>query len=316
MIARRSFFPELQPFRRGRLQVSELHEIYFEECGNPSGKPAIVLHGGPGGGISANLRRLHDPERYRIILMDQRGCGQSTPYAELAENTTWHLVSDIEALRQHLQIDRWQVFGGSWGSTLALAYAQEHPSRVTALIVRSIFAGRKREISWLYQEGASRMFTDLWQDFITPIPQGERQDIVAAYYKRLTGSDEAEQLICAKSWSRWEGSVLSLLPDAARVEDFGEAKFAIAFARIECHYFYHHCFLETDDQLLTNAFKLNGIPGGIIQGRYDVVTPFETAYQLKQLWPSADLKIIDDAGHAMAEPGMVNALVSMTDQFK
>ncbi len=316
MTDRLGFFADIQPCRRGRLRVSEVHEIFFEECGNPVGKPVVVLHGGPGGGISPNLRRLHDPACYRIILMDQRGCGQSTPYAELRENTTWDLVVDIEVLRQHLQIERWQVLGGSWGSTLALAYAQKHPERVTALIVRSIFAGRKTEIQWLYQEGASRLFTDLWQDFVAPIPEIERNDIVAAYYKRLTGMDEDVQLACAKSWSRWEGSVLSLLPDLARVADFGEPKFAIAFARIECHYFYHNCFLARDDQLLADAHKLEGVPGGIVQGRYDVVTPFETAYALHQNWRGSELKIIDDAGHAMAEPGMVDALVRMTEKFK
>lgn len=316
MTMRRSFFPEIQPYRRGRLQVSKLHEIYFEECGNPTGKPVIVLHGGPGGGISANLRRLHDPSHYRVILMDQRGCGQATPYAELAENTTWDLVADMEALRQHLDISQWQVLGGSWGATLALAYAQNYPERVTELIVRSIFAARKKEIDWLYQEGASLLFTDLWQDYVAPIPEIERHDIVGAYYKRLTGPDEAEQLLCATRWSQWEGALLSLLPDPSRVADFGEAKFAVAFARIECHYFYHKAFLDTDDQLLVNAHKLNTIPGGIIQGRYDVITPFETAYLLHNNWVGSTLNIINDAGHAMAEPGITDALVRMTDYYK
>ena len=217
----REFYPELQPHTRGRLRVSALHEIYYEECGNPKGKPVVVLHGGPGGGISPFLRRLHDPKLYRVILFDQRGCGQSTPHAELRENTTWHLVADMEALRVHLGIETWQVLGGSWGSTLALAYAQKHRERVTELILRGIFAIRKREIDWFYQEGASALFPDVWETFLAPIPASERGDLVAAYYRRLTGSNQQEQMACAKAWSQWEASTLSLRPNPQLISDFG-----------------------------------------------------------------------------------------------
>jgi proline iminopeptidase len=315
MTVKRSFFPEIQPYARGRLQVSDLHEIFYEECGNPGGKPALVLHGGPGGGISPFLRRMHDPARYRIILFDQRGCGASTPNACLEDNTTQHLVNDMEKLRKHLQIVRWQVVGGSWGSTLALAYAQAHGGHVSELILRGIFTVREREVKWFYQEGASFLFPEAWESFLAPIPQDERYDLVAAYYKRLTGGDEAEKERCARAWSQWEGSTLSLLPDPLRVEQFGDAQFAIAFGRIESHYFVNKGFFECDGQLLANAHLLKDIPGVIIQGRYDVVTPPETAYLLAKAWPEARFEMIIDAGHTGTEPGITDAMVRATDSF-
>ncbi len=311
----REFYPELQPHTRGRLRVSDLHEIYYEECGNPRGKPALVLHGGPGGGISPFLRRLHDPKRYRIILFDQRGCGQSAPHAELRENTTWHLVADIEALRVHLGIEKWQVLGGSWGSTLALAYAQKHAERVSGLILRGIFTVRQREIHWFYQEGASALFPDAWEAFLAPIPEAERGDLVLAYYKRLTGNDAIEQMACAKAWSQWEASALALRPNPALVASFGGDAFALAFGRIECHYFFNKGFFESDDQLLAGAQVIRNIPGVIIQGRYDVVTPMETAWALHRAWPEAEFEIIADAGHTTTEPGITDALIRATDRF-
>ena len=316
MIYQRTFYPELQPFNRGRLRVSDLHEIYFEECGNPAGKPAVVLHGGPGGGISPFLRQLHDPRAYRIVLFDQRGCGQSTPHAELRENTTWDLVADMERLRTRLGIERWQVVGGSWGSTLALAYAVTHPDRVTELIVRGIFTLRKSEIRWFYQEGANALFPDAWENYLAPIPPSERYDLVSAYHRRLTGEDRAEQLACAKAWSQWEASTLSLLPDERRVGEFGADRFALAFARIECHYFKNGGFFTQEGQLLAEAHRLKDIPGAIIQGRYDVVTPPFTAWELHDAWPRADFTMVPDAGHTATEPGIADALVRATDRFR
>jgi proline iminopeptidase len=311
----RSFYPELLAYRRGRLRVSAIHEIYYEECGNPRGKPVVILHGGPGGGISPFLRRLHNPNIYRIIVFDQRGCGQSTPHAELRENTTWHLVSDMEALRVHLNIGRWQVLGGSWGSTLALAYAQTHTERVTELILRGIFMVREREIKWFYQDGASMLFPDMWETFVAPIPVEERHDLVSAYYKRLTGEDKAEQLACAKAWSHWEASTLALRQNPEVVASFGGDKFALAFGRIECHYFINKGFFARDGQLLADAHKLRNIPGVIVQGRYDVVTPMETAWALHKAWPEARFEMIPDAGHTATEPGTTDALIRATDQF-
>jgi proline iminopeptidase len=311
----RSFYPELLAYRRGRLRVSAIHEIYYEECGNPRGKPVVILHGGPGGGISPFLRRLHNPNIYRIIVFDQRGCGQSTPHAELRENTTWHLVSDMEALRVHLNIGRWQVLGGSWGSTLALAYAQTHTERVTELVLRGIFMVREREIKWFYQDGASMLFPDMWETFVAPIPVEERHDLVSAYYKRLTGENKAEQLACAKAWSHWEASTLALRQNPEVVASFGGDKFALAFGRIECHYFINNGFFARDGQLLADAHKLRNIPGVIVQGRYDVVTPMETAWALHKAWPEARFEMIPDAGHTATEPGTTDALIRATDQF-
>ncbi len=316
MRERRNFYPEPQPFNRGRLKVSRLHEIYFEECGNPNGKPAVVLHGGPGGGISPFLRRMHDPEAYRIVLFDQRGCGQSTPHAELAENTTWDLVADMEVLRQHLGLTSWQLVGGSWGSTLALAYAETHPERVSELIVRGIFTLRRSEFDWFYQRGADALFPDAWEAYVAPIPPEERHDMVAAYHRRLTGDDEQVKLACARAWSQWEGAALSLLPDEKRVADFGADRFALAFARIECHYFHNRGFFAAEGQLLREAHRLKAIPGVIIQGRYDVVTPMETAWALHRAWPQAEFIVVPDAGHTATEPGITDAVVRATDRFR
>ncbi|MCX7346000.1 MAG: prolyl aminopeptidase [Alphaproteobacteria bacterium] len=316
MSQRRVFYPEIQPFQRGRLKVSALHEIYFEQCGNPRGKPAVVLHGGPGGGITPFLRQMHDPSHYRIILFDQRGSGQSTPHAELAENTTWDLVADMERLRQHLGIDRWQVAGGSWGSTLALAYAETHPERVTGLVVRGIFTVRRSEIEWFYQRGADALFPDVWETYVAPIPEAERHDLIAAYHRRLTGADQAAQLACARAWSQWEGATLSLLPDPRRVSEFGADRFALAFARIECHYFHNRGFFARDGQLIDDADRLRGIPGVIIQGRYDVVTPMVTAWDLHKAWPEAEFVLVHDAGHTATEPGIADAVIRATDRFR
>lgn len=313
--SRRSLYPECLPYRTGRLRVSDLHELHFEECGNPSGKPALVLHGGPGGGISEFLRRGHDPARYRIILFDQRGCGQSTPFASLEENTTWHLVADIELLRQHLGIDRWQVAGGSWGSTLALAYAISHKARVTELVLRGLFTLRKAEIDWFYQSGTSFLFPEEWQAYLAPIPLAERGDLVAAYYRRLTGADAGVRLACARAWSRWEAATLSLLPNPARVEEFGADLFATAFASIECHYFANRGFFERDGWLIEQAAGLHGLPVTMIHGQYDVVTPLDTAWLLKQQMPWAELLIIPDAGHTGTEPGIADAMVRTTDHY-
>ena len=316
MPVRRTFYPDLEPYRCGRLKVSDIHEIYYEEAGNPGGRPVVVLHGGPGGGISPFLRRLHDPKAYRIILFDQRGCGNSTPHAEIAGNTTWDLVADMEALRKHLQIERWQVLGGSWGSTLALAYAETLPGRVTELILRGIFTVRQSEVQWFYQSGASALFPDAWEKYLAPIPPSERSDMIKAYYRRLTSGPVAEQLAAARAWSQWEGSTLSLLPDPARVDDFGGDHFALAFARLECHYFANAGFFEFDGQLLANAGRLREIPGVIIQGRYDVVTPMETAFALHKAWPEAEFIVVPDAGHTATEPGIADALVRATDGFR
>jgi proline iminopeptidase len=311
----RGFFPAREPHSRGRLRVSPLHDLYYEESGNPNGRPVVVLHGGPGGGSSPNLRRFHDPAQYRIITFDQRGAGRSTPHASLDNNTTWDLVADMEMLRKHLGIGRWQVFGGSWGSTLAMCYALSHPTVVTQLILRGIFTVRKCEVDWFYQHGASMLFPEQWEKFIAPIPPDERHDLVAAHYKRLTGADAQQRLASARAWSQWEGATLSLLPDPAREAAFGEDHFAIAFASIECHYFINRGFFAEDGWLLANAHKLSGIPGVIVQGRYDVVTPMATAHALHLAWPEAHYEIIPDAGHAAAEPRTLDALIRATDSF-
>jgi proline iminopeptidase len=313
---RRSFFPPIEPYRTGRLRVSDRHEIYFEECGNPAGKPVVMVHGGPGGGSNPTMRRLHDPSAYRIILFDQRGCGRSTPYADLVENTTWHLVADMEALREHLGIARWQVLGGSWGSTLGLAYAETHPARVSELILRGIFTLRRKELEWFYQSGADYLFPDAFAAYKAFIPPEERGDMIAAYYRRLTGDDHALRLRAAKLWSTWEGSTLSLLPDPARVAAFGDDLYALAFARIESHYFVHAGFFDFDGQLIANAGRLRDIPGVIVHGRYDMCTPAFIAFDLAAAWPEADFRIVPDAGHATTEPGIVHELIGATERFK
>lgn len=314
MTLRPLYFP-LEPYNRGMLKVSELHSIYFEECGNPQGKPVVFLHGGPGGGLQTIYRQYFDPNRWRVILFDQRGCGRSTPHAELRENTTWHLVSDIEALRQTLGIDRWTVFGGSWGSTLALAYAQTHPRACQGLILRGVFMLRKKEISWFYQEGASYIFPDAWEAYLKPIPVGDRADLVSAYYKRLTSHDPKIRIEAARAWSIWEGSTSKLIPDPALIAETGQDDFAVAFARIECHYFINGGFFERDDQLLRNLGRIRHIPTVIVQGRYDVVCPATSAWDLHRAWPEAELLLIPDAGHSMTEPGIRSALIEATDRF-
>ncbi len=308
-------YPAIEPYKTGTLDVGDGHTIFYEECGNPKGIPVVMLHGGPGGGANPTLRRFHDPALHRIVLFDQRGAGRSTPYASIENNTTWHLVADLEKLRRHLHIERWQLFGGSWGSTLAIAYAQTHPERVTGMILRGIFLLRKREIDWFYQLGASALYPDAFEAYQSVIPENERHDMVGAYHRRLTGTDKSEQLAAAKAWSTWEGSTLALRQDLGRIAAFGADHYAIAFARIECHYFKHGGFLERDDQLLTNAHRLANIPGVIVHGRYDVVTPLANAWALHKAWPQADLRIVPDAGHAMTERGNMHELVSATRRF-
>lgn len=314
-MTRKKLYPLLEPFERGRLRVSPLHELYYEVSGNPAGQPVVVCHGGPGGGSSPAMRRYFDPARYRIVLFDQRGCGRSTPHAELRDNTTWHLVEDMERLRTHLGIERWQVFGGSWGSTLALAYALTHGARVSALVLRGIFTLRRAELLWFYQSGASWIFPQHWAGFLAPIPPAERDDLMAAYYRRLTSDDRDVRLEAARAWSVWEGSTVSLLPSAERAESFAGEHFALAFARIECHYFVNAGFFERDGWLIEEAPRLADIPGVIVQGQYDIVTPLRTAIDLHAAWPQAEFVLVPDAGHAASEPGIVDALVRATDRF-
>lgn len=310
----RDLYPPLQPFRTGMLDTGDGHQIYWELCGNPDGRPAVFLHGGPGSGCSPDHRRLFDPTKYCVLLFDQRGCGRSLPFASLDNNTTWHLVADMERLRQMLGVDRWLVFGGSWGSTLALAYAQRHTERVSALVVRGIFTLRRQEVQWYYQEGASRIFPDLWEAFLAPIPPAERHDLVAAYHSRLTGSDPVAQLACARAWSLWEGQTIRLLPDAANAAKHAQDAFALAFARIENHYFTHGGWMD-EGQLLRDAGRLADVPGVIVQGRYDVCTPADTAWALHRAWPQAEFHLVPDAGHAFNEPGILTCLLNATDRF-
>ncbi len=311
----RELYPPLEPYNTGTLQVSELHTLYFEECGNPSGQPAVFVHGGPGGGVQPDLRRFFDPQHYRIILFDQRGCGRSTPHAELRENTTWDLVADMEKLREQLGIDRWLVFGGSWGSTLSLAYAETHPERVTHLILRGIFLLRSWEIDWLYQQGADVLFPDYWEEYIKPIPREERHDLLAAYHTRLTSPDKAVQVEAAQAWSKWEASTSRLHIDQSMIDKFGDEEFAIAFARIECHYFVNNGFMESN-QLLRDAHRLRAIPTVIVHGRYDVVCPMRNAWELKRELPDAKLVISPTSGHSALEPENASALIEATDAFR
>ncbi len=312
----KTLYPPIEPFEHGRLVVSPVHNLYYEQCGNPVGLPVVFLHGGPGGGLIADYRRFFDPATYRVVLFDQRGSGQSTPHASLEDNTTWHLVEDIEKLREHLGIEKWLVFGGSWGSTLALAYAQTHPQRVHALVLRGIFLCRPKEISWFYQEGASAIFPDVWEHYERVIPESERDDMLHAYHRRLTGDDETAQLEAARAWSIWEGSTSKLFLDPELIAKCGEDKFALAFARIECHYFVNNAFFDTDNYLVENIEKIRHIPTVIVQGRYDVVCPMMSAWELHRAWPEAELKIIPDAGHSASENGIVDALVEATDRFR
>ncbi len=309
-------YPEIEPYDSGLLGVDDIHSIYYEQCGNPEGKPAVFVHGGPGGGCNAVHRRFWDPSAYLIVLFDQRGCGRSMPHAELRNNTTWDLVDDMEQLRQHLGIDRWQLFGGSWGSTLSLAYAQQHPSRVTELVLRGIFLLRRREILWYYQDGASRIFPEAWQEYLAPIPVEERDDMVAAYYKRLTSNDRDVRMAAARAWSTWEGSTSRLVPDADLIKRTGEDQFAEAFARIECHYFINGGFFKKDGELLDNVAHVHHLPAIIVQGRYDVVCPAESAYELHCAWPNSQLHVVPDAGHSALELGISAQLVTATNSFK
>ena len=307
-------YPVIEPYKVHHVPVSDGHTLYVEECGTAAGLPAVFLHGGPGAGCESYHRQFFDPAAYRIVLFDQRGCGRSTPHASLQGNTTRALIEDIETLRQQLGIDRWVVFGGSWGSTLALAYAETHPERVLGLVLRGIFLCRPRDIHWFYQEGASFLLPDQWQDFLQPIPEDERHDMVSAYYRRLTGGDEVAMMAAAKAWSIWEGRSSTLLPRRAVVDHFADSKTALSLARIECHYFMNNSFMQSD-QLLADAERLVDIPGVIVHGRYDVVCPLEQAWLLHQAWPESRLEVIQDAGHSATEPGIVDALVTATDQF-
>lgn len=316
MTGRRGFYPDIEPFDSGMLPVSDLHTIYYEQSGNPQGKPVVFIHGGPGGGTDPKQRRFFDPSVYRIVLFDQRGCGKSTPHASLVDNTTWHLVADMEALREHLKIAKWQVFGGSWGSTLGLAYAQKHPDRTSELVLRGIFLLRPSELRWFYQDGASALFPDAWEKYEAAIPEAERGDFIAAYHKRLTASDPAVQLAAARAWSVWEASTSFLYMSEEFISHAAEDNFATAFARIECHYFVNKGFLETEDQLLRDVPKIRDIPAVIVQGRYDVVCPATSAWDLHRAWPEARIEIVPDAGHSAYEPGIVHALVEATDGFR
>lgn len=311
----RTLYPAIDPYDTGELQVSDRHTLYYEQCGNPAGKPVVLLHGGPGGGCSPKMRCFHDPARYRIILFDQRGSGRSTPHADLIDNTTWDLVADIERLREHLGITRWQVFGGSWGSTLAMAYAQKHPEPVTELVLRGIFMLRRWELEWFYQEGASRLFPDAWDEYLKPIPVVERADLISAYHRRLTAEDEKVRVEAARAWSVWEASGSFLRQDPAFIDAHKADDYALAFARIECHYFVNGGFFEADGQLLRDAERLRGIPGTIVHGRYDVVCPVQSAWDLARIWPEANLTICPNSGHSAFEPEITDALVRATDAY-
>ena len=313
---RRILYPRLESRRSGRLRVTEIHEIYWEESGNPNGIPVVAVHGGPGGGSSPEMRRFFDPGKYRIILFDQRGCGRSTPHSELRENTTWDLIEDMESIRDMLGIDKWLVFGGSWGSTLSLAYGVTHPERTLGLVLRGIFLVSREEIQWFYQSGASRLFPDAYDRYVSPIPEDERDDLLMAFHRRLTGDDRQVRVEAARAWSRWEGETLSIKGPTTTPARFNEDDFVDAFARIECHYFVNRGFFAHDGWLLEEAgTKLKDIPGVIVHGRYDVVTPLSTAWALCKAWPKAEMHVIPDAGHSSMEPGIVDKLIQATDEF-
>ncbi len=307
-------YPDIIPYSSHRLAVDERHTLYLEESGNQEGIPALFLHGGPGSGCEPYHRRFFDPNRYRVILFDQRGCGRSVPHAELKDNSTQHLIDDMEKIREYLGVSKWLLFGGSWGSTLALAYAEAHPERVLGLVLRGIFLCREQEIHWFYQHGASRIFPDYWQEFVAPIPEQERDDLLHAYHRRLTGHDEVARMAAAKAWSLWEGRTASLLSDSGIINHFSDPRTALSLARIESHYFVHNAFLR-HNQLLEDVSRISGIPGVIVHGRYDLICPLESAWELHRSWPGSELRIIPDAGHAAAEPGIRSALVEATDGF-
>ncbi|WP_313524820.1 prolyl aminopeptidase [Stutzerimonas kunmingensis] len=309
-----TLYPEIKPYARHELAVEEPHVLYVDESGSPDGLPVLFVHGGPGGGCDALSRRFFDPTLYRIITFDQRGCGRSTPHASLENNTTAHLIADMQRIREHLGIDKWVLFGGSWGSTLSLAYAQNYPEHVHALILRGIFLCRPQDLAWFYQEGASRLFPDYWQDFLSPIPLEERDDLMQAFYRRLTGNDQIAQMHAAKAWSCWEGRTATLRPNHNVVERFADAHRALSMARIECHYFVNQAFLEPD-QLLRDMPKIAHLPGIIVHGRYDAICPLDNAWALHQAWPNSELQIIRDAGHSAAELGITDALIRATGEI-
>ena len=314
MTERRTLYPPIEPYEAGTLDVGDGHTLYWECCGTRGAKPVVFLHGGPGSGCSPAQRQQFDPALYDVLLFDQRGCGRSTPFASLEANTTWHLVADIERLRALFGHDKWMVFGGSWGSTLSLAYAETHPDRVTELVLRGIFLGSQPEFDWLYTYGASALYPEEWDQFIGHIPKAEQANVVEAYHHRLTSDDAAVRLAAAKAWSRWEGVTVTLLPDPAMLEEFTDDAHAIAVARIENHYFRNKCWLS-EGQLLKGAEKLRGIPGVIVQGRHDCCTPPAAAWALKQAWPEVDLQIVPDGGHLFTEPGITDGLVCASDRF-
>jgi proline iminopeptidase len=314
-MSNRTQYPPIEPYDTGHLAVGDGHEMYYEQSGNPRGKPALFVHGGPGGGGDVNARRFFDPERYRIVVFDQRGSGRSRPHASLEANTTWHLVADMERLRVHLGVDRWLVFGGSWGSTLALAYAETHPNAVSELVLRGIFLLRQLELKWFYQQGASLLFPEQWRKFLAPIPPEERHDLLAAFHRRLLSDDAAVRLEAARAWSIWEGATSSLKPNLKREDQFGAPEFALALARIEAHYFVNRGFFTHENQLLDGVERIRAIPGVIVHGRYDVVCPIDTAFELSRRWPEADFRIVLEAGHSAYEPGITAELVAATDRF-
>jgi proline iminopeptidase len=311
----RTLYPEIEPFDSGTLAVDDRHTLFHEQCGDPGGKPVVILHGGPGGGCNDTMRRFHDPERYRIVLFDQRGAGRSKPNADLVANTTWDLVADIERLREHLGIERWQVFGGSWGSTLALAYAESHPERVTELVLRGIFLLRRWELEWFYQEGASRLLPDAWEHYVAAIPPEERHDLIAAYHRRLLSDDAEVRSAAARAWSVWEGAASYLHPREEAVARHDDPEFAVAFARIENHYFTNGGFFESEDQLLRDAGRIKHIPGVIVHGRYDVICPLQNAWDLHRVWPEAELIVTPTSGHSAFEAENTDALVRATDRL-
>ena len=313
---RRALYPAIEPFHRFRLAVPGGHDLYVEECGTRGAQPAVVLHGGPGGGCSPGMRRYFDPDAWHVTLFDQRGCARSRPHASVERNTTWDLIEDIEAIRRRIGVERWTVFGGSWGATLALLYAQAHPERVSALILRGVFLMEKRELDWFYAGGAAQFFPDLWEEFVRPIPEAERGDLIAAYHRRLMTDDLASQTDHARIWARWEGSTATLRADPRARPGFGDAAYARAFSRIECHYFHNAGFLPEDGHILRNAGALRDIPGVIVQGRYDMVCPPQSAWSLHKAWPRSDLRLVGDAGHALSEPGITAELLSATDAFR
>jgi len=311
------FYPPIRPYDTGMLRVSPGHEIYYEQSGNPRGKPVVFLHGGPGGGTGPKMRQFFNPKRYRIVLFDQRGCGRSKPMASLVDNTTWHLVSDIEAIREKLGIERWQVFGGSWGSTLALAYAQKHPERCTELVLRGIFLLRRSELGWFYQDplGAAQIWPDLWEEYLKPLTPAERADCMQSYYRRLTSDDRDTLIEAARAWSVWEGALSYIKLNKGYVKQLNDPKFAMQFARIECHYFINGGFLERPNQLLEDVHRIRHIPATIVQGRFDIVCPMRSAWDLHKAWPEAELRIVPDAGHSAFEAGTARELVKATDRY-